>query len=188
MSNTPLRIPYIHTPRTVITLQRPENIGLLLRYYIDNHAHLAPWDPLRPPDFHTPEAASRRAHAAWENFRQGNSVQLVALDTSETEVVGICNFANIVYGAFMACHMGYSIAHKHQGQGLMFEIADAAIAYIFSELDLHRVMANHIPENIRSRNLLARLGFETEGTAKSYLKIAGQWRDHILTSKLNPAH
>ncbi len=50
---------------------------------------------------------------------------------------------------------------------------------------LHRVMANYVPSNIRSENLLNRLGFRKEGTAKSYLKIAGSWQDHVLTSKIN---
>ncbi|MEZ8447765.1 30S ribosomal protein S5 alanine N-acetyltransferase, partial [Vibrio splendidus] len=30
-----------------------------------------------------------------------------------------------------------------------------------------------------------KLGFEKEGVARKYLKIAGQWENHILTSKLN---
>jgi ribosomal-protein-alanine N-acetyltransferase len=30
------------------------------------------------------------------------------------------------------------------------------------------------------------LGFEKEGYAKSYLKIAGHWQDHILTALVNP--
>ncbi|MCD8476266.1 MAG: 30S ribosomal protein S5 alanine N-acetyltransferase, partial [Shewanella fodinae] len=38
--------------------------------------------------------------------------------------------------------------------------------------------------NLRSANLLQRLGFEREGIARRYLKINGQWQDHILTAKL----
>jgi ribosomal-protein-alanine N-acetyltransferase len=47
-------------------------------------------------------------------------------------------------------------------------------------------MANYMPENERSANLLKKLGFEREGFARSYLKIAGRWRDHVLNSLLNP--
>jgi ribosomal-protein-alanine N-acetyltransferase len=52
-------------------------------------------------------------------------------------------------------------------------------------LNLHRVMANYLPENERSARLLARLGFCIEGQANAYLQIAGAWRDHILTSLVN---
>jgi ribosomal-protein-alanine N-acetyltransferase len=55
-------------------------------------------------------------------------------------------------------------------------------------LRLHRVMANYVPENERSARVLEKLGFEKEGYARSCLKIAGKWRDHILTAKLNPKH
>ncbi len=68
----------------------------------------------------------------------------------------------------------------------MREILEAGINYAFEELKLHRIMANYIVENDRSGRLLASLGFETEGVAKSYLKINGRWQDHQLTSKLNP--
>lgn len=50
----------------------------------------------------------------------------------------------------------------------------------FTVLKLHRVMANYRPENLRSERLLARLGFEKEGLARSYLKINGSWADHVL--------
>ena len=68
----------------------------------------------------------------------------------------------------------------------MFEILQAAIDHVFSEYNLHRIMANYIPSNIRSEKLLDKLGFQKEGLAKSYLKIAGSWQDHVLTSKINP--
>ena len=70
----------------------------------------------------------------------------------------------------------------------MSETLIAAIGFVFEELDLHRIMANHLPDNERSARLLARLGFEREGFAKSCLKIDGRWRDHVLTSLLNPSH
>ena len=68
----------------------------------------------------------------------------------------------------------------------MMEILKATTGYMFEVIGLHRIMANYMPENKRSAAVLHRLGFEREGLAKSYLKINGQWRDHVLTSKLNP--
>jgi ribosomal-protein-alanine N-acetyltransferase len=47
-------------------------------------------------------------------------------------------------------------------------------------------MANYMPTNKRSGNLLERLGFTVEGYAKDYLLINGSWRDHLLTSGTNP--
>ena len=55
-----------------------------------------------------------------------------------------------------------------------------AIDYIFGQLALHRIEAACIPENDRSIRLLEKAGFQREGYMKEYLKIRGEWRDHLL--------
>jgi ribosomal-protein-alanine N-acetyltransferase len=66
------------------------------------------------------------------------------------------------------------------------EALGAALGFIFDAYRLHRVMASYRPDNARSGRLLENLGFEREGLAKAYLKIDGQWADHVLTSLVNP--
>ncbi len=68
----------------------------------------------------------------------------------------------------------------------MRESLTVAIQHVFRDIGLHRIMANYRPENTRSEHLLASLGFEKEGLARSYLKINGSWADHVLTSLINP--
>ncbi len=102
------------------------------------------------------------------------------------EVAGTCNFTQIAKGAFRACFLGFQVARAHEGRGLMREALGASVEYAFRELRLHRIMANHRPENARSAKLLDRLGFVQEGYAREYLFIDGAWRDHVLTSKTNP--
>ena len=58
----------------------------------------------------------------------------------------------------------------------------ALVIYAFEELQLHRLMANYQPENVRSGRVLERLGFVREGFAQAYLHIDGTWRDHVLTA------
>lgn len=91
----------------------------------------------------------------------------------------------MVRGPFQACHLSYSVDGDHEGRGVMEEIVRFVLA--FDEMDLHRVMANHMVTNIRSEKLLARLGFEREGFARRYLKINGRWEDHVLNSLIHPA-
>ena len=68
----------------------------------------------------------------------------------------------------------------------MTEAGRLLIHYAFEELNLHRIMASYIPHNQRSANVLKRLGFEIEGTAREYLFINGKWQDHVMTSLINP--
>jgi ribosomal-protein-alanine N-acetyltransferase len=100
--------------------------------------------------------------------------------------VGDCAFTNIVRGPFQACHLGYKLDQKFVGRGLMREGLTSAIDHAFHALKLHRIMANYQPTNERSGRLLRRLGFTIEGYARDYLFLNGGWRDHILTSLVNP--
>jgi ribosomal-protein-alanine N-acetyltransferase len=82
--------------------------------------------------------------------------------------------------------MGYALAATAQGKGYMTEAGRAGIDFIFSQVRLHRIMANYMPNNVRSAAVLKRLGFTIEGTARAYLYLAGKWQDHVLTSLTNP--
>lgn len=181
-------IPELITSNLIITILKPEEFHLLATYERTNRAHLAKWEPIRDELYFTDVEVKKRVKLNFENFISGSSISLVGLDKTRSKIICVCNFSNIVHGVFQACHLGYSINAKDQGKGLMFEMLNAAIEYIFSQLGLHRIMANYIPSNIRSEKLLIKLGFEKEGLAKSYLKIAGLWQDHVLTSKINPSH
>ena len=119
-------------------------------------------------------------------MKSGSALNLLLFSKHADEpMIGECNFTNIVRGPFQACHLGYSIDRRQQGRGLMQEALTAAIRFMFDEQKLHRVMASFRPENERSGQLLARLGFEREGLAKAYLKINGEWADHVLCALVN---
>ncbi len=179
--------PILHTARCQLSLLQPDNADLLLAYRQRNLAHLSPWEPTPNPDDGTLQDACRRAAArSAQGFADGVSVHFIATDLHTGAMLAACNFTNIVRGIFQACHLGYSVDHAWQGQGLMHEVAQAGIRYMFETQGLHRIMANHLPSNVRSEQLLRRLGFEHEGYARAYLKIAGQWEDHVLTALVNP--
>lgn len=160
----------------------------LLRYYTRNRIHLKPWEPERGDDFFTVASMEKRIHDMACAMEAQQSLHLLLREKSTGVMVGECGFTNIVRGPFQACHLGFSLDHALQGQGLMHEALTFAIGHVFSTLELHRIMANYRPENGRSHALLQRLGFQQEGCARSYLKIDGEWRDHILSALINPAH
>ena len=159
---------------------------MLRTYYEENRDHLMAWEPERDDVFYKAEYWQTHVSNSRTEFETDKSIQLIALNNAETAIMGVCNFTNISRGVFQACNLGYSIHHAQQGSGLMHEILVASLDYIFTRTGIHRVMANYVPENERSGQLLQRLGFEIEGYAKSYLMIAGEWRDHVLTAKINP--
>lgn len=178
--------PRLLTERTCIRLADERDAPELLRYRVANRAHLAPWEPLREETFYTLEHCVQSIAEGREHARLDRGYPLLVFDREETEILATFTLANVVRGAFQACHLGYGVAARAQGQGIMHEALQAGLAWAFGELGLHRVMANHMPRNERSARLLARLGFEREGYAKRYLQIAGVWEDHVLTARIRP--
>lgn len=179
-------LPVLHTARTTLRVAAPESAPLLRAYRLENRAHLASWEPARSPAYFGEEAARARLEQAQAEARAGSALHFLAFDRDDGAVVATCSFTNIVRGVFQSCHLGFSVAAARQGSGLMHEVAAAGIAHMFGHVGLHRVMACHMPSNLRSAALLARLGFEREGLARAYLLIDGNWEDMVLTSLIDP--
>jgi ribosomal-protein-alanine N-acetyltransferase len=182
-------LPELATARLAVRLARPGMQAAMARFLKDNFAgHLDRWSPPAASAFFTEDFWRERLAIAVEEFHAGRAARFVlqAPGPEGGPIIGTCNYTNIVRGPFLACHLGYQIARSHQGQGLMAEALRATNAFAFRELRLHRIMANYRPENERSGRLLERLGFTREGMARDYLFIDGGWRDHVLTSLVNP--
>lgn len=172
------------TERTHIRWAESSDAAKLLRFRVDNRVHLAPWEPLREESHYTLECCSKAIADGREAARLDRGYLFVVLSPDEEHMFASFTLSNVVRGPFQACLLGYSIGVGQQGQGLMQEALEAGLAWAFGELDLHRVMANYLPRNERSARLLERLGFEREGYARAYLRIAGRWADHVLTAKV----
>lgn len=177
-------LPKLQTVRGVIRLPKLADAPKLLRYRLANREHLAPWEPLREADYYTLEQCRQTVTDAREAAERDRGYPLALFDANEQEMLGNVTLSNVVRGPFQACLLGYGIGARWQGRGLMYEALEATLVWAFDELGLHRVMANHLPHNERSARLLERLGFEREGYARAYLKIAGTWQDHILTARI----
>jgi len=176
----------ILSKRLLLRPQSLDQLAALRQYYLDNAAHLDPWEPARTVDFHDTETWRHRILMFEADREAGRALKLTIRRQDDDGLIGVCNFTNIVRGSFQACHLGYSLAETAQGHGFMYEALEASLHHVFTALNLHRVMAHYVPENVRSARVLERLGFAKEGLAKRYLHINGEWRDHVLTSKLNP--
>ncbi|MBT3784001.1 GNAT family N-acetyltransferase [bacterium] len=173
---------FVESERVFCRLPREEEAETILQYYEKNQAHFSPWDPERPEEFYTQSFWLDYIKRARNEFRADKTLRFCVFLKEGRELIGHANFVNFERGPFQNCRVGYSIGKDHEGKGLMSEALQICIHYLFETLDFHRVEANCIPENRRSRTLLEKLGFSEHGIAKNYLKINGSWRDHVLTS------
>lgn len=185
---TPPPPPYLLGDRVQVTLVGESDAGALLDFHRRNRDHLRPWSPPAPSGFLTHGYWQRWTAAARPLYDQDQAVRLVLRWHGEVAgpVLGQMSLSQIQRGPFQAALLGYQLDEHVQGQGLMQEALRLVLDFALGPLSLHRIAANHLPENQRSARLLARLGFEIEGRARSYLFIDGAWRDHILTALTNP--
>ncbi len=182
-------LPVLTTARLRVAHVRPGHERETVAFFERNRAHFARWDPPAPSDFYSVPFWERSVARSVDDFHADRAVRLDLFDATgadERAVIGRMGFSQIFRGPFQSCILGYQIDAAYEGRGLMREALTAAIGYMFDVRGLHRIQANHLPENARSAALLARLGFVREGLAKDYLFIAGAWRDHVLNALTNP--
>ena len=72
------------------------------------------------------------------------------------------------------------MGEPHARNGHTLAAVRAVCGFSLGRMGLHRLEAACLPENEPSRRLLLKAGFELEGRASAYLKINGDWRDHLL--------
>lgn len=99
--------------------------------------------------------------------------------TYDGKFVGQLTVGGIAYGSLRSAYIGYWIDKDVAGKGIMPTAVAMALDYCFDQLRLHRVEIHIRPENAASRRVVEKLGVPEEGLRRSYLHIAGDWRDHI---------
>jgi ribosomal-protein-alanine N-acetyltransferase len=164
----------------VLRRARAGDVAALRAFAERNAEHLGPTSPRRPPDFHSDGFWAQSVARGEDEFKGDQRVSMYVFE--HDRIVGMVNLMNIVRGALQGCDLGYAIDREYQGKGLMYWAVQAGLSYAFGTLGLHRVQANHLPDNHRSARLLARLGFRREGLAQRFLLIDGAWRDHVMTA------
>ena len=172
------------TERLTVTIPTVDLAESMAGYSLHNREHHALSGPPREAKHFTADFWRSEFAAKAERAASDRSYEFVLLLRGKNEVVGTISLSNLVRGVFQAAHLGYTLDRNAVGNGYMHEALTAVIAYAFDGLGLHRIIANYMPENLRSAAVLERLGFVKEGYARDYLFLGGAWRDHVLTALL----
>lgn len=178
----------------------------------DSRDFLVPWEPAWPVHALTCEHFTSQLRRHWKEWRDGkgysfqiclsdgmsgfeetfgsasykhNLPRSVLLKIRTLPVIGGISLTDIERGIGQKGTLGYWIGRAYARQGLMKEAAELVCFFAFDVLGLHRIEASCLPGNEPSKRLLSSLGFVQEGLAKEYLKINGQWQDHMLWGRIN---
>ena len=146
---------------------------------------LKPWEPSWPSDDLTRAAFRRRLRRYADDRARDESHPFFLFRAADDEMLGGLTLSNLRRGVAQAATLGYWMGEPHAGRGWMTKAVGAICDHGFRKMSLHRIEAACLPSNAASRALLERNRFRLEGAARAYLKIDGNWADHLLFARLD---
>ncbi len=170
-------------PRVNLKLASPENAEDYLIYYTENREFLRAVEPHRDPDFYTLMGQRKALNESYKHYLNGLAINFGVYYNGK--LIGKVQISNLAYGGFRSATMGYALHKDYEGKGFMQEALKVAIEYAFEELMLHRLEASTLLTNIKSQNILKKLGFKLVGLNEKYLYINGKWQDHYTFSLIS---
>lgn len=170
--------------RLLLRMPRAGDYRAWQRLRAESREFLQPWEPRWRPDELSGSAFRARLDRYDEEYEAGQAIALFLFEGEQQDLLGGITIGLIRRGVAQSCMIGYWIGERHAGRGYMTRALDLVIPHIFGPLELHRIEAACIADNRRSIRLLEKAGFQQEGVLRDYLKIDGQWRDHLMYSLL----
>jgi len=167
-----LRLPQLHDYEEWAALRR------------QSEDFLQPWEPVWGKQELTQRGFKKRVKYYQRGMKEGSAYALFLYDRQGDRLLGGVTLSNIRYGVIGSCALGYWIGAPFVRQGFMTEAVGAVSPFAFDRLRLHRLEAACLTSNKASIALLRKCGFRREGVARKYLRINGEWRDHLLFAML----
>ncbi len=146
---------------------------------------LTPWEPTWPADDLTRTAFRRRLRRYQEEMQRDSAYSFLLFREKGDELMGGATLSFIRRGVSQTCSLGYWMGEPFAGRGHMSRAVAVIVPFAFRTLRLHRVEAACLPHNVPSIRLLEKAGFIREGYARRFLRIGGEWQDHLLFARLS---
>jgi RimJ/RimL family protein N-acetyltransferase len=103
----------------------------------------------------------------------------------ESEAVGGIGFVRGTDVERYSAEIGYWLAESFWGRGITTESVALLTDYVFATTDTLRLFAVPFAENMASRRVLEKAGYECEGILRASAVKFGEARDQALYSRIN---
>ena len=125
------------------------------------------------PSPNTVENIQRFIRKTHLSARKGTDYVFGIVPHDSDEVVGTLDIHGIS-AVHKKAGIGYWLAKKYRGRGIMPEAVGLVLKFCFNELKLHRVHAGTLLDNTASQKLLKKCGFSYEGTHRNFYRHRGR--------------
>lgn len=171
-------IPEIETARLVLRKLTLADVEDVFAYASDpDVAEMTTWSPHESLD---DSLAFLTGVQRWYDDGDGGPWGIVVKETGQ--VVGTVGLSVISWHA--RAEIGYAIGKAWWGRGITTEAARAALQFGFETLNLNRIEARCLPENIASERVMQKLGMIHEGLLREHMYAKGRFDDLKMYSML----
>jgi RimJ/RimL family protein N-acetyltransferase len=165
----------LSTPRLRLRAPRLQDAAAMLSIYADPAVcRYLPWGAWASVD-----VARERLERYVKGMVAGDTVHLLVVRGEDDAVVGDCTLFHLDAQCRRA-EVGYSLAARAWGQGIVQEAVGELLRFGFETMDLNRVEADVDPRNTASTRSLERLGFVREGLLRERWIVEGEVSDSAL--------
>lgn len=152
----PLTFPSFETERLVLRLLAPEDSAALFELFSD--VAITRFMDIEPLTSEAEAVNIINFHFRDTGCRWG------LFERTTMELIGTCGYHCWEAGEFSKAEIGYDLAPKYWGMGIMQEALQPILAFGFAEMGLSMIEAEVVKENLQSIRLLRKLGFQLDLT------------------------
>lgn len=178
------------TKRLILKILTPDKCNSVLRFYKDNCALFEKYNPIMPKNYYTTDYQRNTLSAEYKSFLSGKSIRYYIYEKSNTKrIIGTISLNDIKKAFSSSAVIGYRFGSEYHHNGYATESLEKLILALFKEEHIHRIEAYIQPDNIPSKKLIERLGFQYEGICYSHTMVAQHWEDmerySIISTDIN---
>lgn len=166
------RIPTIQTDRLILRKLAKEDADDMFKYASEPAvSRFMPWEAHKTIE-DTKEFLAFVIKAYEQQRKLTWAIELKATG----QMIGTIDYVSWQPKRFKA-EIAYTLSPEYWGKGLMREAVDGLLAFGFKEMELNKVEAPIMLENVQSRRLAQKLGMTQEGVARDHMIIKGGFVD-----------
>lgn len=164
----------------ILRVLAPTEAARTLQFYDKNKSSFDCYEIEKPSAFYTIDFQKKLLKAEYDNFLRGTGIRYFLSDERfPDDIIGCVSFFDIKHGDFEHCVTGYKIDEEYRRLGYGTKMLALATYIITHDFGMHRVEAYIMPSNKPSVRLAENCGYKPEGIAKGYVRLNGEWTDHL---------
>lgn len=129
------------------------------------------------------ERATEEIHYIMDLYNHRRSVYWAIALKKTDRLIGSCGF-NYWSRDHHRAEISYDLANEYWGKGIITEAVKKVSAFGFFKMNLNRIEATVIPDNVGSIRVLEKTGYQKEGVLREQKLLHGRFRDAFIYSLL----